>query len=139
VDDAIIEQLGQSQSMNYSRFRMRKDYGENMQAFSHGEAYLKILQTRIGNKGIFLLDEPESSLSPLKQLSLIAFVLEVLKENNAQFLIATHSPILMGIPGALLYEVREEGMERVTFRETDHYRVTKRFLDDPESYLRHLR
>jgi predicted ATPase len=78
-------------------------------------------------------------LSPIKQLSLIAFVLEVLKENNTQFLIATHSPILMGIPGALLYEIREEGMERVAFRETDHYRVTKRFLDDPESYLRHLR
>jgi predicted ATPase len=139
VDDAIIEQLSQSQSMNYSLSRMRKDYGENMQAFSHGEAYLKILQTRIGNKGIFLLDEPEAALSPVKQLSLIAFVLEVLKENNTQFLIATHSPILMGIPGALLYEIREEGMERVAFRETDHYRVTKRFLDDPESYLRHLR
>ena len=139
VDDAIIEQLSQSQSMNYSLSRMRKDYGENMQAFSHGEAYLKILQTRIGNKGIFLLDEPEAALSPLKQLSLVAFILEVLKENNTQFLIATHSPILMGIPNALLYEIREEGMERVAFRETDHYRITKRFLDDPESYLRHLR
>jgi predicted ATPase len=127
VDDAIIEQLSQSQSMNYSLSRMRKDYGENMQAFSHGEAYLKILQTRIGNKGIFLLDEPEAALSPLKQLSLVALILEVLKESNTQFLIATHSPILMGIPDALLYEIREESMDRVAFRETDHYRVTKRF------------
>jgi predicted ATPase len=78
-------------------------------------------------------------LSPIKQLSLIAFILDILKTENAQFLIATHSPILMGIPDATLYGIREEGMERVTFKETDHYRVTKRFLDDPESYLRHLR
>jgi predicted ATPase len=137
VDDAIIERM--SQSMNYSLFQMRKDYGDNMQAFSHGEAYLKILQTRIGEKGIFMLDEPEAALSPIKQLSLISFILEVLKTEQAQFLIATHSPILMGLPDATIYEIREEGMERVSFKETDHYRVTKRFLDDPESYLRHLR
>jgi predicted ATPase len=137
VDDAIIERLGQS--MNYPLFEMRKKYGDNMQAFSHGEAYLKILQTRIGDKGIFLLDEPEAALSPLKQLSLLAFLLEVVKAGNAQFLIATHSPILMGIPGATLYEIREDAMERVQFKETEHYRITKRFLDDPESYLRHLR
>ena len=61
---------------------MRKDYGENMQAFSHGEAYLKILQTRISDKGIYLLDEPEAALSPLKQLSLMSFILEVLKDKN---------------------------------------------------------
>ena len=70
-----------------------------MQVFSHGEAYLKILQTRIGEKGIFLLDEPEAALSPLKQLSLISLILEILKNKTAQFIIATHSPILMGIPG----------------------------------------
>jgi predicted ATPase len=136
VDDAIIEQM--SESMNYTLHKMRHDYGENMQAFSHGEAYLKILQTRIGNKGIFLLDEPEAALSPLRQLSLIAFILEVLKTNNAQFIIATHSPILMGIPGATLYEIQEEGMRQVQYKETDHYRITKTFLDNPEHYLRHF-
>lgn len=136
VDDSIIEKL--SESMNFSLREMRKDYGENMQAFSHGEAYLKILQTRILNKGIYLLDEPEAALSPLKQLSLIAFILEVLKSNNAQFIIATHSPILMGIPGAVIYEIQEDGMQQVEYRETDHYRITKAFLDNPQSYLRHL-
>lgn len=103
MDGSIIDKM--SESMNWSLRQMRKDYGENMQAFSHGEAYLKILQTRIMNKGVFLLDEPEAALSPLKQLSLIAFILEVLKSKNAQFIIATHSPILMGIPGAMLYEI----------------------------------
>jgi predicted ATPase len=137
VDDSVIKQM--IENMNYSGFSMRKQYGGDMQAFSHGEAYLTILQTRIMDKGIFMLDEPEAALSPLKQLSLLAFILEVLKGGKAQFIIATHSPILMGIPDAMLYEIREEGMERVTYKETDHYRITKRFLDDPESYLRHLR
>ena len=136
VDDSIIERM--SESMNYSLYEMRKQYGENMQAFSHGEAYLKILQTRIHNKGIYLLDEPEAALSPLKQLSLIAFILDVLKEDRAQFIIATHSPILMGIEGAVLYEIQEDSMQQVKYKETDHYRITKAFLDNPQYYLRHL-
>jgi len=136
VSDSVMKQM--TESMNYSLRKMREEYGENMLAFSHGEAYLKILETRIVNKGIYLLDEPEAALSPLKQLSLIAFVLEVLKSNNSQFIISTHSPILMGIPGALLYEIREDGMHRVEFTDTEHYRITKTFLDNPQSYLRHL-
>lgn len=63
----------------------------------------------------------------------------MLKTGKAQFIIATHSPILMGIPDALLYQIRDDGMEQVSYKETDHYRITKRFLDDPENYLRHLR
>src|SRR6202041_1036411 len=82
---------------------------------------------------------PEAALSPLKQLSLIAFILEVLKSGKAQFILATHSPILMGIPNAVLYEIKDGGMERVNYTDTDHYRITKRFVVDPESYLRHLR
>jgi predicted ATPase len=137
VDDSVIEQM--RENMNWAGHRMRRDYGMDVQALSHGEAYLTILQTRVLDKGIFLLDEPEAALSPLKQLSLIAFILEVLKGGKAQFILATHSPILMGIPDAVLYEIKEEGMERVNYTDTDHYRITKRFLVDPESYLRHLR
>ena len=124
--------------MNYKLHQMRKNYGENMQAFSHGEAYLKILQTRIGDKIIYILDEPEAVLSPLKQLSLMSFILEVLKNKNSQFIIATHAPILMGLPGATLYEIQENSMQQVSYTETDHYRITKTFLDNPEYYLRHL-
>ena len=136
VSDSVIKQM--TESMNYSLRQMREEYGENMLAFSHGEAYLKILQTRIANKGIYLLDEPEAALSPLKQLSLIAFILEVLKTNNAQFIISTHSPLLMGIPGASVYEIRDDGMHPVEFTDTEHYRITKTFLDNPQAYLRHL-
>jgi predicted ATPase len=137
VDDAIIEQM--SESMNRSLRETRRQYGSDLQAFSHGEAYLTILHARIADKGIYLLDEPEAALSPLKQLSLIAFILEVLKKGNAQFIIATHSPILMGIPDATIYQIVDEGMEQVKYKETDHYQITRRFLNEPESYLRHLR
>jgi len=136
VDDSIIKEM--SDNMNYSLFRMRKDYGENMQAFSHGEAYLKILQMRLGDKGIFLLDEPEAALSPLKQLSLIFLIAEILKNKNTQFVISTHSPILMGIPDAWIYEIKEESMDRVDYKDTEHYRITSTFLNDPNHYLRHL-
>jgi predicted ATPase len=134
VDDSIIKEM--SDNMNYSLHNMRRDYGENMQAFSHGEAYLKILQTRVRDKGIFILDEPEASLSPLNQLSLIYFILEKLKTRNTQFIIATHSPVLMGIPGATIYEIKEDGMKKVTYRETEHYIITKTFLNNPDVYLK---
>jgi predicted ATPase len=136
VDDSIIERM--SESMNYSLHNMRKHYGQNMQAFSHGEAYLKILDARIGDKGIYLLDEPEAALSSLKQLSLLFLIAEVVKKGNAQFIISTHSPIMMGLPAAVIYEIKEDSMQKVKYEKTDHYRVTKTFLNKPENYLRHL-
>jgi predicted ATPase len=136
VDDSIVNQM--SDSMNYSLREMRKNYGEKMQAFSHGEAYLKILQTRIGDKGIYLLDEPEAALSPIKQISLLFLIVEILKKGNTQFIISTHSPILMGIPGATIYQVTEDNMEVTEYKETDHYRITKTFLNNPDYYLREL-
>ena len=136
IDESIIRQMSDSQ--NYRLSSMRKEYGENMQAFSHGEAYLKIFEARIGKKGIFLLDEPESALSPLKQLSLIYLIMESVKSGNTQFMLATHSPIMMGIPGATIYEIKEDGIQKVDFEETDHYTITKTFLNNPDYYLRHL-
>jgi predicted ATPase len=86
-----------------------------------------------------LLDEPEAALSPLRQLSLISFIMDALTTKHTQFIIATHSTLLMGIPGALLYEIKETGMETVAYKETEHYRITRTFLDNPEHYLRHFR
>jgi predicted ATPase len=136
VDESVIKQM--SDNSNYSLYQMKKEYGENLFSFSHGEAYMQILHSKIQGKGIYLLDEPEAALSPLRQLSLIAFILEFLKTHKAQFIIATHSPILMGIPGAILYEIQDDAMKKVEFDETEHCRITKAFLDNPEVYLRHL-
>lgn len=136
VDDSIIKKL--EESMNWKLRAMRKDYGDNMQAYSHGEAFLKILDTRMKGKGIFLLDEPEAALSPIRQLSLISMIMQLAAKGNAQFIMATHSPILMGIPHARIYQITQDGMEQVTYRETTHYSITRNFLDNPEGFLRYL-
>lgn len=136
VADKVLDEM--SESMHTTLHAMRRDYGENLLALSHGEAYLKIIQTKISDNGIYLLDEPEAALSPLKQLSLISFILEALKSNHSQFILATHSPIMMGIPGALLYEISEDEIQQVAYEDTEHYRITHSFLSNPAFYLRHL-
>jgi predicted ATPase len=136
VEDSIIRQMSESNS--YRLREMRKKYGDNMQSYSHGEAYLKILQTRISDRGLYILDEPEAALSPLKQISLIFLIKQIVSGRNAQFIIATHSPILMGIPDATIMEIQEGGMHIVDYTETDHYKITKAFLNNPNQYLRHL-
>jgi predicted ATPase len=89
-------------------------------------------------KGIFLLDEPEAALSPIRQLSLISMIMQLAAKGNAQFIMATHSPILMGIPNATIYQITDDGMEQVGYRETTHYSITKNFLDNPDGFLRYL-
>jgi len=133
----IIQEM--KDSANHQLYHVRQNYGQDLQSFSHGEAYLKIMQEKITNRGIFLLDEPEAALSPSKQLSLIYFIQEHLRSFNSQFIIATHSPMLMAFPNATLYEVTEDGMKQVTLEETEHYSVTKSFLNNPEAYLRFLK
>lgn len=137
VPDSIIQEM--KDNANVQRYWMRRNYGQDLLGFSHGEAYLKIMGEKIGNKGIFLLDEPEAALSPSKQLSLLYMIQQSLESNLSQFIIATHSPILMAYPGACLYEISDRGMVRTEFSETEHYRVTKSFLDHPEVFLRHLK
>jgi predicted ATPase len=125
-------------NMNYPMNKIKQEYGDNMYAYSHGEAYIKILSVRVNGKGVYILDEPEAALSPIKQMALIGIILDTLKQHKAQFIIATHSPIVMGIPGACIYEIQESGIEKLAFRETEHYRVTRAFLENPEQYLRYL-
>lgn len=137
VPDCIIQEMKDNQ--NYQIYRMRQNYGQDLQGFSHGEAYLKIMDDTINGNGIFLLDEPEAALSPSKQLSLLYFIQEHLKTHMSQFIIATHSPMLMAYPGANIYEVTDKGMNKVSLEETEHYTITKSFLQSPESYLRFLK
>jgi len=136
VPEYIINQM--KDSANSQLHHMRKNYGQELQSFSHGEAYLHILKEKINRDGIYLLDEPEAALSPLKQLSLIYFLNEHLQSFRSQFIITTHSPILMAYPGAKVYEVRENDIEEVHFSETEHYSMTKSFLNNPSAYLRFL-
>lgn len=111
--------------------------GISLHAQSHGESFLAIVQNRFRGNGLYILDEPEAALSPMRLLTLMAEIDLLIKEKS-QFIIATHSPILMAMPGADILEFSSQGIERVGYRETKHYRITKQFLDEPEKMLHYL-
>ncbi len=104
---------------------------------SHGESFMAIVQNRFSGNGVYLLDEPEAALSPMRQLTLLAEI-QRLTEMNSQFIIATHSPILMAFPGAEILEFSSEGIRKISYQETEHYQITKRFLDNPQRMLHYL-
>ena len=104
---------------------------------SHGESFLALVQNRFGGRGLYILDEPEAALSPMRLLTLL-FEINKLVKKDSQFIIATHSPILMSFPKATVYEFSSDGINKVDFKKTDHYIVTKSFLESPERMLKHL-
>ena len=111
--------------------------GVSLHHQSHGESFLALVQNRFGGNGLYLLDEPEAALSPTRQLTLLG-EMHQLAEQDSQFIVATHSPILMAYPGARIYQLSEDGIEPVQYQETEHYQLTRRFLEDPERMLRYL-
>ncbi len=111
--------------------------GVSLHKQSHGESFLSIVQNRFGGNGLYMLDEPEAALSPMRQMTLLAEMRELVN-TNSQFIIVTHSPILMAFPDAEILEFSDEGIKNVDYRETQHYQITKRFLDDPDRMLRYL-
>lgn len=111
--------------------------GVSLHDQSHGESFLALVQNRFGGNGLYLLDEPEAALSPTRQLTLLG-EMHQLAERDSQFIVATHSPILMAYPGARIYQLSEDGIEPVQYQETEHYQLTRRFLEDPERMLRYL-
>jgi predicted ATPase len=104
---------------------------------SHGESFIDLMTNRLRGDGLYLFDEPEAALSPQRQLAFLVAMHELV-EKEAQFVIATHSPIIMAYPNAWIYEFGPQGIQRVEYRETEHYRVTHAFLNRPEQMLRQL-
>lgn len=117
---------------------MERRYGSDPDAKSHGEAFLNFFQDRLVPKGLYLLDEPEAALSPQRQLTLLAMIFDLVAE-GAQFIIATHSPILLAFPNARIYSFDDGTIESIAWEHTEHVRLTRDFLADPERYLRNLR
>ena len=101
---------------------------------SHGESFLALVTHRFNGSGFYVLDEPEAALSPARQLSLLALMHDLVTD-GAQFVIATHSPILMAYPHAAIFQMSEDGPFEIPYRETEHFMVTRRFLNDPEGML----
>lgn len=111
--------------------------GRSLYTRSHGEAFLAILQNRI-RSGLLLFDEPESALSPQRQLVLLAHMAQLTAAGRSQFIIATHSPILLTFPGARILSFDGPAIHEVLLDETSHYQITRGILDHPEHYWRHL-
>lgn len=109
--------------------------GKRIHEQSHGEAFMSIIDTF--RPGLFIFDEPESALSPQRQLELMKRI-HTLVNRGSQFIIATHSPILLTYPGATIYQLSPQGIEQVRYQSTDHFRVTRDFLNDPSYYVNEL-
>ena len=111
--------------------------GKSLHDQSHGESFRSLILNRFRPRGIYLLDEPEAALSPTSQMSLLCIIDELVKKDT-QFIIASHSPIILAYPNADIYEFSEAGIEKKSYKETESYSVTKAFLDDPERMMNFL-
>ena len=111
--------------------------GRSLHEQSHGESFLALLMKRFGGQSLFMLDEPEAALSPQRQLAALARM-HALVRQKSQFIIATHSPILMAYPDAAIFHFSAEGIQRVAYEDTEHYRVTRDFLANPARMLKAL-
>ena len=111
--------------------------GKSLHAQSHGESFLALFAHRFG-QGVFILDEPEAALSPQRQLSFLRIIHDLAATRRAQFLIATHSPIILAYPGAVLFSLDGEAIEEIAYRETKHYLITRDFLSSPDRFFKHL-
>jgi predicted ATPase len=108
--------------------------GVSMHEQSHGESFFALLDHRFSGAGLYILDEPEAALSPSRQLSFLAWMHELIGQAS-QFIIATHSPIILGYPDALIYQASPRGLERIDYEDTDHFQVTRNFLNRREAFL----
>ncbi|MEM6385514.1 MAG: AAA family ATPase [Pseudomonadota bacterium] len=102
---------------------------------SHGEGFLRFFEERMSRQGIYFMDEPESALSPNRQRDLLRVLANITERGNAQVIMATHSPILMAVPGARLLEMTRLGPEPVAFEDTAHFRLYRDFVADPAAFV----
>ena len=111
--------------------------GVSLHEQSHGESFLSLMLHRFGGKGIYILDEPEAALSPMRQLAVLSRMKQLV-DDSSQFIIATHSPILLAYPNAKIFKIDETGINQVRYQDTEHYTVTKAFLENPDRMLSEL-
>lgn len=119
------------------RAALKAAYGDGLDAQSHGESYFKLFRSRFRPNSIYLLDEPEAPLSPMRQLSLIALLHEMVQQGG-QFIIATHSPILLAYPNATIYNFEAGQITQVDYDDLEHVTLTRSFLNNPNAFLRYL-
>jgi predicted ATPase len=112
-------------------------YGDkSLRNQSHGEGFIGILENRLDSKGVVLLDEPEAALSPLKQMQLLGLLRRAEMAGRTQVIIATHSPVIMSYPNAQVFEIDDGSITEIGYKQTQHFRLYRRFISDPENYHR---
>lgn len=116
---------------------LENNYEKGLESYSHGESFLELFQARIKPSGLYILDEPEAPLSPFRQLGFIS-LLKQMVEQGSQFIIATHSPIIMAFPNAEIYSFDVDEIQKVDYENLEHVTLTKSFLQNPQSYLNRL-
>jgi predicted ATPase len=113
--------------------------GKSFHAQSHGESFLAAFENYFDtDEGIYLLDEPEAALSPARQLAFLRILYDLTTPRRGQFIIATHSPMLLAFPGAAVLWFDENGIREIPYQETEHYQMVRRFLENPQSYFQTL-
>lgn len=115
----------------------RRYGGQSLHTRSHGEAFLALFEHRFED-GLYLLDEPEAALSPQRQLAFLRILHSLASRGIAQFVIATHSPILLCLPGATVLGFEGDRIQPIDYRDSEHFQLTRDFLNGPDRYLRHL-
>lgn len=116
---------------------LKEKYGDDLDAHSHGESFMKFFEARLKPNYLHLLDEPEAPFSPSLQFTLMAYISQLISQ-GAQFIIATHSPLLLAFPGATILSLDSAPLQQADYDELEHVRFFRSFLQNPESYLRHL-
>lgn len=111
--------------------------GKSLHKCSHGEAFMQLVQNRFYDKGLYILDEPEAALSPSRLMSMLVLIDDLVK-NGSQFIIATHSPILLSYPKATIFSFDTNPISQIAFKDTDHYKLTKLFIENPEMMIDRL-
>ncbi len=109
--------------------------GESLMTQSHGQSLMTMFRKRYRIKGLYLLDEPETALSPKSQLELVKILYQMTQAGHAQFIIATHSPILLACPDAEIYSFDKMPVEQIAYEETEYFKVYKDFMENREQYF----
>jgi predicted ATPase len=112
--------------------------GRSLHEQSHGESFMALVNNRFGANGIYILDEPEAALSPQRQLALLCAIDRLARLEQCQFIIATHSPIILAYPDAIIFSLTADGLSPVAYEDTEHYALTRDFLLNRERYLKRM-
>jgi len=128
-----LEDLSREQGGSYRAYG-----GKSLHEQSHGESFIALVGNRFYGHGLYILDEPEAALSPSRQLLLLGLIDRLARHNTSQFVIATHSPILLAYPHSTIYGLDDTGIAPIDYEDTEHYKVTLDFLTNRAAYLRHL-